>query len=506
MTKHLPIKKVIPLMLIYCVIIIIGMYHHELWFDEVQHFLLARDSKSIHELIQNSLYDDHVALWKILLFMLTHFISDNPIALQALHFIVIITAVFIFLRYAPFNFIAKILILLGYYFIFEYSILCRNYAIDILFLFIICKLLSKPDKNLIKVGVLLICMCNTHEFFFFASISIFLYLLYYNYDHKSLNTRFLLFSFLFLIGFLIVVFHIYNAELYTSIYHTNKWWLTVHNISFAVHGIDKGFIPLPPLHDPNFWNRHMFEGWSSFIKVPLSLLFLLYPVWIIRNSRKALIFYTSASFFLLLFLTRSQMTGSRYYGMFFIYFIVAIWLADYDGINVLFIDKDKKRSIIDVATICIFYIILLVQIVAGAFIYEQDYTRPFSQGKNTVKFIQSQHLDSVPIVVDGYNAGPTLSAYFRHPVYYLDIDTIGSYCWDNKALDPVNRKSLIQEMKDSKYIPTIKEFILISDRPNCDSEINQMAIFYFVKINSFQNAIIPIENYYVYNVTKKQDD
>jgi hypothetical protein len=308
---------------------------------------------------------------------------------------------------------------------------------------------------------------------------------------------------LFLAGFLTVASHLFFTESYNSIHRFHSWWLTVHNLSFAVHGIDKGFIPFPPLYDPNFWNRHLFEGWSSCIKVPISLLFLTFPVWVIRKSRKAVIFYVSASIFLLLFLTMSQMTGSRYYGVFFIYFIAAIWLADYESVNVLLINKNAKRSVINVAAICIFYLVLFTQLLAGAFIYEQDYTRPFSQGKNTVKFIQDQHLDRLPVVVDGYNAGPVLSAYFRHPVYYLDIDMTGSNYLGTKVFDPVNRKSLYEEMEESKYLPVLKEFILVSNREDCDSEIkNEPFRYRFDKLNAFQGAIIVAENYYVYRVIK----
>ena len=505
MTKYLALNKVIPVMLIYSLITCIGMYHHELWFDEVQHWLIARDSSSIFELASNNRYDVHVLLGKILLFLITHFISDNPLVMQVFHLIIINVAAYIFLRYAPFNLLSKILILFGYYFIFEYSILCRNYALGILFLFIVCTLLSKPDKNLFVIGILLILMCNTHIFFIFSSIGIYFYLLCYNYEHKNLNNRFFSFTLIFFIGFIIAVIPLVHIPAGNNFFHPDLTsWMTVHNFLFAVHGIDKGFIPFPPLHDPNFWNRHLFEGWSSYIKVPISLLFIVYPVWVIKNSPKALLFYISCSLCLILFLTISQMTGSRYYGMFYIYFMAAIWLADFDGINVLYINKDKKKSMISIVAISLFYLILFTQVLAGAFIYEQDYTRPFSQGKNTVAYIQSQHLDKLPVVIDGYNAGPVLSAYFRHPVYYLDIDTIGSYGSAKTALNPKTRKPLIQEIRESKYLQSLNEFILISSRLDCDSEVRNIPIYQFYKLKSFENAIIIAENYCLFKVVRKQ--
>src|ERR1700677_1846062 len=121
-------NKVMLVMFIYCLVSVIGMYHHELWLDDVQHWLLARDSLSFVELNRNSIYDDHVPLWKYALYFLTHYISRVPLAIQVLHLVIINITVFIFLRNAPLNFIAKILIVFGYYFVFEYCLLCRNYA------------------------------------------------------------------------------------------------------------------------------------------------------------------------------------------------------------------------------------------------------------------------------------------------------------------------------------------------------------------------------------------
>jgi hypothetical protein len=56
-----------------------GIYHHELWLDEAQHFLIARDSESLRSLYFNMQYDGHVRLWNYLLYFITHYISDNEI-------------------------------------------------------------------------------------------------------------------------------------------------------------------------------------------------------------------------------------------------------------------------------------------------------------------------------------------------------------------------------------------------------------------------------------------
>src|SRR6185437_11047095 len=103
--------------------------------------------------------------------------------------------------------------------------------------------------------------------------------------------------------------------------------------------------------------------------------------------------------------------GSRYYGMFFIFFLVSIWLADYDRENALLLNKNEQAGREKIIGITIFYAILLLQVLAGIYTFREDIYRPFSQDKATVKYIQESHLDNLPIVIDGYNSGPSISAY-----------------------------------------------------------------------------------------------
>src|SRR3954469_6374700 len=98
-------RQIIPVMIAFFGISAYGIFHHELWLDEAQHFLIARDSSSLGELATNMKYDGHVQLWNYMLFFITHFITTNPAGMQVFHLLLINGAVFIFLRYAPFPFI-----------------------------------------------------------------------------------------------------------------------------------------------------------------------------------------------------------------------------------------------------------------------------------------------------------------------------------------------------------------------------------------------------------------
>jgi hypothetical protein len=115
-------------MLLYGIVSLVGMFHHEIFLEEAQQLTIGRDSNSIIAVFNNMLYEGHVTLWNTFLFFITHCISARPVYMQGFHLLVINSVVFIFLRYAPFNLPVKTLIVFGCYFLFVYSIVSRNYA------------------------------------------------------------------------------------------------------------------------------------------------------------------------------------------------------------------------------------------------------------------------------------------------------------------------------------------------------------------------------------------
>src|ERR1051325_7144692 len=125
------------LTLLYFALSLVGIWHHEFFIDEAHHWLLARDSGSVSELVANTRIEGHPLSWSFLLFVLTRFTS-NPFWMQLLHIVISTTTGFVFLRKAPFSWGFKILFIFGYFMIFEYNLISRNYMLAIGFLFCAC--------------------------------------------------------------------------------------------------------------------------------------------------------------------------------------------------------------------------------------------------------------------------------------------------------------------------------------------------------------------------------
>lgn len=88
------------------------MAHHELWRDEGQAWLLARDSSSAIDLLSRQKFEDHPALWQLLLMPLTRAFG-TPIAMQVLNLLIATTTVYLFVRWSPFTRLRKVLLIFG---------------------------------------------------------------------------------------------------------------------------------------------------------------------------------------------------------------------------------------------------------------------------------------------------------------------------------------------------------------------------------------------------------
>lgn len=105
--------------------------HHEMWRDEIQAWLIARDSGSVFELFAHLKYEGHPGLWHLCLMPLTR-ITHSPVIMQVFHLLIAGIVVYLFVRYAPFNLLQKFLFCFGYFVLYEYAILARNYALGLL--------------------------------------------------------------------------------------------------------------------------------------------------------------------------------------------------------------------------------------------------------------------------------------------------------------------------------------------------------------------------------------
>src|SRR5689334_12634149 len=82
---------------LYAALLAIGIAHHEIWRDEAQAWLLARDSGTPLALLHAMRYEGHPPIWHLLLWLLSR-ATSAPLAMQVLHGLIALLGAALFLR------------------------------------------------------------------------------------------------------------------------------------------------------------------------------------------------------------------------------------------------------------------------------------------------------------------------------------------------------------------------------------------------------------------------
>ncbi|RZJ25018.1 MAG: hypothetical protein EOO48_14000, partial [Flavobacterium sp.] len=303
-------KYAVLLTLLYFIVSVIGVLHHELWLDEAHHWLLARDSHSVAELIANTKLEGHPLIWSLLLYGITRF-STDLVWMQLLHVVISAIAAYIFLRKAPFSWTFKLLFIFGYFMLFEYNLISRNYILGILFLFLACSLFKDRDKKFILICIYLALAVNIHMMFSVVAFALFLTILLERFLNKSpLELKFLIGSLIFALGICAIII---------QVHYTQTTWLLgqfesmpfMEKISKGYISLFKGLFPIPDFRTHYFWNSNLIVNLSKPFAAVLGLVAYFIPLLLFFRNRKTLFFVYTALIGVQIFFFITQRAAMR---------------------------------------------------------------------------------------------------------------------------------------------------------------------------------------------------
>ena len=147
-------------LLLFAVVLALLTRQHEPWHDELQAWRLAIDSSSIADLRQNLRYEGHPLLPYLLIRMLG-FLSRSWTAVVVAHAVVACGSAWLVLRYAPFTRLSRLMIVFGYYFIYEYAVVVRPYGLGMAFALAACAAWCGTRRREGVTAILLILLANT---------------------------------------------------------------------------------------------------------------------------------------------------------------------------------------------------------------------------------------------------------------------------------------------------------------------------------------------------------
>lgn len=462
----------------YILVLLVAVWHHELWADEAQHFLLALNSHDLAGLVHNSRYESHPLLWNVLLYALTRF-TDDPFGMQLLHMVVATINTYLIFRYAPFSWWIKTAIVFGHFQLFEYGVISRNYALVFLFVTLYC-ILTIRRSSLWWRWLMLLLLANSHLFGLFAACCLFAGdLLPDRWHSASRAEKALLATFPLLIAGIIWAFVIPPPDHMLTVLYNNAGWFSAERVKKVMSIPVKGFLHIPDLTHPHLWNRNLLLDHVPYLAMALGWMTALFPAYIFRKTpRVLLVFYGTFALIAAFAYCSPLMLAPRHSGILYVTLIACFILAA---------PGHRAERWLP--------LFLVIPLAGSAVMFVADHQRPFSNGQRAAAFLKTYLPANAIVAMSNQGSGSPISACMGRPLYYIEKEGYGSFATWNTVPFIIPEDSIyarvIRLAKDKSDSALI--LVMNTESPLIESQFPRVAVF--------DGSIVASEDYRIYEVS-----
>ena len=403
------------------------LLQHPLWRDEMNVWLLARDSPTFAALIENIHYDRaHPGLWHLYVAALQA-LFHYPVAMQVGHWLLGLLSLILFWRFSAFPQWQKWLFTFGMLPFYEYSLVARNYALGMLFLFGICALWPTRQRAYWPLAGLVALLANTNVYALWMAIAI-AATLALEIGFAPQRRR----PWLDIIGSGSVIILGCAVSLYfilppsavaTEALETSYFYLDSERLLSTIGRLFAGYYIFIPNRE-----RWLDVAVCSLVAIAVVALVILRLV----HKPTALSFYLIANGLLLGFTyTKFMPLFTRHFGNFFLVLIAALWLSQQSPPSTALtrhlhhLTGWSQRS--RPTFTAFFTLMLLFQLASGLFHVGRDWVVPHSAGRAAAAYIREANLQDAVIVGSRDAELAPLSGYLNRQIYYPERRELGSY-------------------------------------------------------------------------------
>lgn len=422
--------------------IIFGLQHHELWGDEIHSWNIAKGSHSLQELFGNMRYEGHPPFWYMILFGITQFTHDL-FYLQVVQFVFAFGAAVVVIFYAPFGKVQKLLILTGYYFVFEYGVLARNYSPAIFFAFCLTAIfpLTFRYKNFVWYSLLLL-LSNVHLLGLLLAAAIHIAYCSQSVQDKKNYYRHGIAGLLILLPAVFFILPPGDSQLNFQFWK-DQW--SVSRLYLYITVVVRSMFPIPDAGTIHWWNTNLFLSHEGIVRRIAALIIFtaLSAAMLFSVYKSKIAFRLLAANLLLTFLLSLifPLNTARYTGFVLIGYVISAWLA--------FRNTEMK------AGQTVFTLLLFLQVPPGIFALASDSTEVFSSS-STVKEMHAMLPPDAWVTTD-YWCLNNLSAFLDTSVYCLELNRNAAFLKWNSELRNIKsfdyQEAIIRLMKQNQGRP-----------------------------------------------------
>ena len=451
------------------------LFFHELWKDEWQAWLVARDM-SIGKMLAFLNYEGHPSLWYLYLmpFTLMSEYFNEEILLQGAHSLLGASVYFLIFRRFSMPFPMRILVAASYFLGFEYIIVNRGYVLLILLSMVAMLSLKSSRKIPFAISLFLLCQTEVYGVFFAAALLVY-YILNKSDETDSLflsvsKARLEISAFLFgIIAFVLTVYPRGHSDDFGRAYIGQDY--NISKFFDAFYGMFANTFFIGAVED---------VGISGSTKLGCCLSVLVFAVFlfIFYRNKALLITYLIMVVMMLTFTSLIYGGGLRQYGNFLVFMICLLEL-----------DSDQwKCHKLKSGMFVLLFVFPLIYNAAGLW---QDAKYPYSNAKEAGQYLAAHVFKGTPVVaINKFEVGP-VGAYAGFAFYELPEGVPFTYFkWLEKVyLPPQAELELFGRYKKTQSLFVISPSLL--DRERYGS---------LTLIKAFDGFNMKRENYFLYKL------
>jgi hypothetical protein len=478
-TEQRPFSKevmLLPLSWVLCsAIILFNILNHGMWLDETHAWCIVRDSASFVDLRWNMRNEGHPWLWHVMLWPLAK--SGAPVwSMQVLNGCISVFTFTILLFRSPFPVIVRVLVVFGYFLVFEYAALARNYAIGILLVLLAVDLHHKGRVQSSFILFLLLPQVHLWSACLVASWAIV----------DVLQPRLFLRwqSALLLLSSCVALYCVLPADTLPHGADPSRLWRMDTYRATAIQ-LTKAVVPIADPGAAHVWNSSVLVSGENALARwtgPLALVTLafLLPV----RTRGRVMFVVGSAAVLALPLL-APFYSQRYVGPLLAIALACAWLWP---------AEKAGRTVLAGAFIIT---LLLVQVAGGVYMSYLTALRPFSNSRSAAASCDGAN---GPVLVMRYDAAPSISAYLGEPVHLVFRQEMGSFCIWNDPRSIATEEDLVLTLQ--RMAPRRAQ--VISDTA-LDQQTLAKAGYRVLAMRSFTGSMLRREDHVVMTLERVTD-
>jgi len=482
---------------VFLVLGVIGLRHHAMWRDETDPWLIGRASGTLREALLVRRYDGHFLLWQSLVWILAQ-LTHHCEALQWFHLGLAAIGVWLVLWFGRFTRIQKALYCFGYFTLFEYCLVCREYVCVVLLVFSLCALYDRRRDDFVAQAVVLLLLANTNVFAIVIGITFVVARVVEEMclgrmrELWATRKRGVVVSGLILM-LALVGDGIQLKTLPGALASTGRpTSIAAADFAKGVCNVWRGYVPLPVPFPHTSYMRHEYEeapaafsgierfywGTNSFLDpaparvmagVVLSLGLLVVSAWSLWRSRLAVTWYLLGVCMLLVFQSVIGSGALRHHGLYLILYLACVWCRGIpsgdSGAEMAATGWSRRLGG------WFLTLVLVVQAVAGVYVWTILLQAPFSGSKAAADYIREHGYMKLPIVgTREANVSP-VAAYLDRRIWYPDSERSGTYYDERGAKHAMAFRELLQKVFVVAQAERSDVLLLLTDRMKVEGKV-----------------------------------